>query len=255
MTKMILKNTVISFILVFILASGARAESISDIEKNMLNENYARAITVARRAFDRPLSLTERRRASYLVGICYLKLGNGKRAKEYFNRGLNDKADTITLDCLVGIADAYYVETQYESAIKRYDYILNKYRKIPDEANITYKLAQCYYRLGQWSKAKSYFKNTRNKYPESFEAEISREILDKNYFYYTVQVGSFGNKANADKLLVRLKRKRYPAYLDATKDEFNTFYRVRVGRFSEINEAKRYEDRLKKDGLPTKIYP
>jgi tetratricopeptide (TPR) repeat protein len=239
----------------FIVLGSCWATSIADIEQDMLNENYARAISTARTVLGLPQSLTEKRRTNYLVGICYLKLGNGIRAREYFQKAMSDKADTLTLDCLVGTADSYYIESQYLEAAKRYDYILSKYRNIPNEANIFYKLAQSYYHSGDWAKAKKYYKKVKNSYPESFESEFSREILDKNCFYYTVQVGSFGNKSNADKLLQKLKKKRYPAFIDETKDNFDIFYRVRVGKFSDMQEARLYEDKLKEDGLPTKIYP
>jgi tetratricopeptide (TPR) repeat protein len=255
MIDKLLKYIIYSFFLVLLSSNSLQAASVADIEKDMLNENYAAAVTTARTVLDRPLSLNEKRKVNYLVGICYLKLANGSRAREYFKRGMSDKTDTITLDCLRGIADSYYVETQYIEAIKRYDYILAKYRKIPNEVNINYKLAQSYYHLGDWAKAKQYFKKTKNAYHDSFEAEFARNVLNENCFYYTVQVGSFGNKSNADKLLKKLKKNKYPVFIDETKDNIDTFYRVRVGKFSELQEARRVEQKLKEDGLPTKIYP
>jgi tetratricopeptide (TPR) repeat protein len=251
----LLKYLILCCLGILFISSYLWAASVADIEKEMLNENYAAAVTTARTVLDRPLSLNEKRKANYLVGVCYLKLANGTRAREYFKKGISDKADTITLNCLLATADSYYIEAQYEQAIKRYDYILSKYKKIPNEANITYKIAQSYYSLGDWTNSKKYFKKTKNNYSDSFEAEFARNILNKNCFYYTVQVGSFGNKVNADKLLKRLKKNKYPVFIDETKDNFNTFYRVRVGKFSKLQEAKKYEQSLKKDGLPTKIYP
>jgi len=250
-----LKQIIISCFIILFFSNSLWAVSVADIEKDMLNENYARAITTARTVLGRPLSLTEKRRANYLVGICYLKLANGIRAREYFKKGISDKTDTITLDCLVGTADSYYTETQYREAIQRYKYILSKYRKIPNEANIVYKMAQSYYHLGDWVKAKKYYKKTKNDYSDSFESEFARDILNQNCFYYTVQVGSFGNKSNAENLIKKLKKSKYSAFIDETRDNLDTFYRVRVGKFSELQEAKKYEQNLKKDGLPTKIYP
>ena len=255
MIKHVLKCIIFSCLIVLFFSSSLWAASVADIEKDMLNENYARAITTARTVLGRPLSLNEKRRANYLVGICYLKLANGIRSREYFKKGISEKTDTITLSCLMGTADSYYIEAQYLEAIKRYDYILSKYRKIPNEANIVYKMAQSYYHLGDWAKAKKYYKKTKNDYSESFESEFARNILDKNCFYYTVQVGSFGNKDNADKLVRKLRKSNYPAFINETNDNTDTFYRVRVGKFSELQEAKQYEQNLKKDALPTKIYP
>ena len=66
---------------------------------------------------------------------------------------------------------------------------------------------------------------------------------------YTIQVGLFRNKIYADNLLLRLKRQGYPAYLD--KDPKTGFYRVRVGEYSELDQAVDMEQRLKNRGYTT----
>jgi hypothetical protein len=69
---------------------------------------------------------------------------------------------------------------------------------------------------------------------------------------YGVQVGSFSKQQNAERLLNRLLRNRYDAYIN--KDTPNRF-RVRVGRVASREEARTLEQSLQKDGYPTKIFP
>ena len=71
----------------------------------------------------------------------------------------------------------------------------------------------------------------------------------QNHPRYTIQVGLFRNKIYADNLLLRLKRQGYPAYLD--KDPKTGFYRVRVGEYSELDQAVDMEQRLKNRGYTT----
>ena len=64
---------------------------------------------------------------------------------------------------------------------------------------------------------------------------------------YTVQVGAFRNKLYADNLLLKLKRQGYPAY----EDFRDNLYRVRVGQYSQLDQAVDMEGRLKSRGYTT----
>lgn len=64
---------------------------------------------------------------------------------------------------------------------------------------------------------------------------------------YTVQVGAFRNKIYADNLLLRLKRQGYPAYMDFA----GNLYRVRVGQYTQLDQAVDMEQRLKNRGYTT----
>lgn len=71
--------------------------------------------------------------------------------------------------------------------------------------------------------------------------------------YFSVQVGCFGNKTNAEKLRIRLVNKGYQAYILQLPGD--GLYRVRVGKLSSRSEAGLLERRLKAAGYPTKVYP
>ncbi|MBR5583399.1 MAG: SPOR domain-containing protein, partial [Lachnospiraceae bacterium] len=64
---------------------------------------------------------------------------------------------------------------------------------------------------------------------------------------YTIQVGAFRNKLYADNLLLKLKRQGYPAY----EDFRDNLYRVRVGQYSQLDQAVDMEGRLKSRGYTT----
>jgi len=70
---------------------------------------------------------------------------------------------------------------------------------------------------------------------------------------WIVQVGSFSNAANADKLVARLKLESLTAYKEQVSNSGNVIYRVRVGPFLEREEAlganTLIRDRMSIDGV------
>jgi DedD protein len=70
---------------------------------------------------------------------------------------------------------------------------------------------------------------------------------------WVVQVGSFSNAANADKLVARLRLDSMTAYKEEISSSGSTIYRVRVGPFLEREEAIRIDklvmERMSLDGV------
>ena len=68
--------------------------------------------------------------------------------------------------------------------------------------------------------------------------------------YFTVQVGAFKEKGNADRLRERLDLLYPPATIQKVTLDDGTFYRVRVGRILGEESAERFADDLKaKEGF------
>ncbi|HSC44829.1 MAG TPA: SPOR domain-containing protein, partial [Candidatus Acidoferrum sp.] len=68
--------------------------------------------------------------------------------------------------------------------------------------------------------------------------------------YFTVQVGAFKERANADRLRERLDAAYPPATLQQVAVDEGTFYRVRVGKISGEQAAQKFADELKvKEGF------
>jgi rare lipoprotein A len=68
--------------------------------------------------------------------------------------------------------------------------------------------------------------------------------------FFTVQVGAFKDRGNADRLKERLSTTYSPIYIQQVVVEDGAFYRVRVGRVSGEQEAQRLGDELReKEGF------
>lgn len=66
---------------------------------------------------------------------------------------------------------------------------------------------------------------------------------------FTFQVGAFAEKANAERLVAKLDQRYQNAHMVAFFDGRRTFYRVRVGRSTNLEEAVAYEEQLVRDGF------
>jgi rare lipoprotein A len=67
---------------------------------------------------------------------------------------------------------------------------------------------------------------------------------------FTFQVGAFAEKANAQRLVERLKQQYENAHMLPYFDGRRTFYRVRVGRRTDLEAATTYEQALQQNGFP-----
>ena len=72
--------------------------------------------------------------------------------------------------------------------------------------------------------------------------------------YFTVQVGAFKDKGNADRLKERLSATYTPIYIQQVNLDEGNFYRVRVGRVSGEREAQKLGETLRaKEGFAPMI--
>ena len=71
-----------------------------------------------------------------------------------------------------------------------------------------------------------------------------------NYLYgnFTVQVGAFNDKNNAERLRTKLGKQYSNAHIVTYTDDRGIFYRVRVGKFSTLDSAERFGDQLRGEG-------
>ncbi len=66
---------------------------------------------------------------------------------------------------------------------------------------------------------------------------------------FTFQVGAFAERANAERLVSKLDQHYQNAHMTTYFDGQRTFYRVRVGRSRNLEQAVEYEQALIRDGF------
>lgn len=72
---------------------------------------------------------------------------------------------------------------------------------------------------------------------------------------WAVQLGSFSNKANAEKLVADLRKQQYLAFLSQVKTDQGTLHRVRIGPQKDRAGAEAIAARLARAGYSGQVVP
>ena len=191
----------------------------------------------------------------YLLGQCYVKLGNYLRAGDTFEVIINEYKNSAIVDAAyLGLADTYFLREDFTGAEKLYNTILEKFPNSQLRGVIYFRLGQAALKQGHWQEAEQLLKKVRQEYSGTFEAGLVGELLGADRFF-TVQVGSFGTKINAQNLSDKLAVEGFSPYIVEMDAKGRRLYRVRIGKLNSREDAKKLEESLKEKGYPTHIFP
>ena len=196
----------------------------------------------------------ETERAYYLLGLNYLKLNDPEKAREKLNILIDNYGSSHYINSAkLSYADSYFIEQDYLKAKTNYENIL---RNNPAQAASAYLgLARCALKTGDWQKGKDYAQLIQQKFPQSLEARLAKDLFSGGAFFFTVQVGSFANQKNAQRLMQKLINTQFEAYIDQLNSGAVILYRVRVGKLDSRPEAEKLKNNLEQKGYPARIYP
>jgi len=235
-------------------------KALKEVEENFLKGDYKNAV----KASEDILYLSRRYSASnrylddlyYFAGIAHLKLNNTEKAKYYLNKIIAQRKNSkFYSDAHLALAEAYFLGEDYVKSSELFLGYVRTYPANPSTPKAYLRLGQIAQKKGTWEEAKYYFDKVKSDFPLSFEAEFVPADLSEGMFYFTIQLGSFGDLGNARKLRGKLKKKGYTPYIVEVRSSDSTFYRVRVGKLESRTEAQHLANRLKKEGFQVKIYP
>ncbi len=252
----------------FILAQSAVASSgssLARVEKLFLDGRYNTVISEA----DGLINSGEGRKDElyYLKGLSELKSNKFAGARESFSCIIDHYSWSEKIfDARIGMGDSYLLEGNNSKALSVYSDIASQYSTDKNIPIVYGRLNLCYSKMGLRDKADSYLKMVRDQAPYSFEAKLaSPSTIDTKKFAeketsspnanegkYSLQVGSFKNKRNAEKLVRKLTAKGYKSYISIPVLSSDKFYRVKVGNFSSQAEASNIASKLKSEGYGAK---
>lgn len=234
-----------------IVNSYCHADSLNRAEALYLQGSYSDsleecALSIARNK--------EADKAYYLLGLNYLKLNDPEKAREKLNALINNYGSSPYFNSArLSYADSYFIEQDYLKAKTHYENIL---KNTPAQAASAYLgLARCALKTGDWQKGKDYAQLIQQKFPQSLEARMSKDLFERRDFFFTVQVGSFANQKNAQRLTQKLINAKFDAYIDQLNSGAAILYRVRVGKLDSRPEAEKLKNNLEQNGYPARIFP
>jgi rare lipoprotein A len=91
--------------------------------------------------------------------------------------------------------------------------------------------------------------------PATTDGGSSRTYVQGDYFSgnFTYQVGAFVNRENAERQTRELEKRYKNAHITVFDRGDQIFYRVRIGKFTTLEDAVRHEEILIQDGYPDAI--
>ncbi len=230
--------------------------SLDRIKVFFLKGDYAKTIKDCESLLKRLPRKGVKEEAYYLIGVSCLKEGNTDKAQETFNLILKEFPKGKLLDRVhLGIGDSWFLRGDIDKALGVYNNILEKFPDSTFLSIVLSRLGECYQKQGEWAKARHCYERLTKEYPLSIEAGKVNDILKSDEFVFTVQVGSFRDKKNAERLKSALINKGYDAFIVKGSTGQTNLYRVRVGKFNTRVSAESLERQIKDEGLPTAIFP
>jgi tetratricopeptide (TPR) repeat protein len=202
----------------------AQSNALRNVEALVLKDAYAQAVKECEKILAHQHKSSIRAKTHYLLGICLLKEKKYEEARKNFTKILRrfsrSKYDD---DAAMGVADSYFLAGDYEEAKKRYNAFLRNFMHSELTAIANKSLELC---------------------------KQGRRYINS---YFSVQLGSFAKKKNAEKLRDELINSGYQAYILSLPSD--GLHRVRVGRFGNRLDAEFLEQRLKSEGYSTRVCP
>jgi len=235
---------------------GTCFAELPDIEAAVMKKDYAQARELALDIIKNSNDPNQTMEAEYYYGLAQLRLGQYDDARQAFQKVMDTHPSQDTYDkAALSLIEGYYMQGLYTDALEAANQL---YRKSPNSSFLSliyFKIAGADLKLMRWEEAHEFLTKIINEFPQSPEAPVSRQLLEEKQ-YFAVQVGSFLDKARAIALIDDLKGNGQYAYVVETNGgNGETYYRVRVGQMSSLNEAEDLKKRLDKLGYPTLIYP
>lgn len=255
------RSKVILIVSIVILTGSACFAASPDTY--FLEGNYDKAVSEATRMINSGSS--GRDELYYLRGLSCLKLSRYDDARKDFNTILAKYPRSgRRFDADLGMGDSYFLEGNITEAEKSYEAMLSGFRGDKNAALIYYRIGCCYRKSGLNDRADYYFNKSGTLAPLSFESRmipkpgycevaLTKEPLPSRDGRFSVQVGSFKSRENAEKLNRKLAGEGYESFVDNSSAAGDGMYRVKIGRFTSKNEADSTAAALRSRGYATKV--
>jgi tetratricopeptide (TPR) repeat protein len=230
--------------------------ALPDIEAAIMNKDYAQARDLSFRVIKDTNEPARRTEAQYYYGLAQLRLKQYADARSAFQSVMATHPSQDIYDkAALSLTEGFYLDGLYPDALETAKQLLKRSPFSSFLSLIYFKIAGADLKLMRWEEAHQFLNKIIQEFPQSPEAPIAKQLLEEKQ-YFAVQVGSFLDKGRAISLIEDLKGSGQYAYVVETiGSDGKTYYRVRVGQVSSLNDAESLKKRLDKLGYPTLIYP
>ncbi len=241
----------------FAMSQTHAAVAVADIEASLMDKNYEQVRDLSSQLLKETAVVDQRAAASYYLALGQLRLNQYPEARKGFQVVMQmvPQGNELYEKSCLGLMEGLTMSGFYKDAIKTGEDLLRKRPQSSAKSLIYLKLARAHLKLMHWQKANDWLNKIIKEFPDSPEGTLAKQLLEEKE-YFTVQVGSFLEQERAITLIDELKSRGQYAYIvETTAPDGHTYYRVRVGKLTALDDAQRLENALSRLGYPTLIYP
>ncbi len=171
----------------------------------------------------------------------------------YYQRIINNYPQSRYADAsYLEIAKIRIAREDYKNALITLNELVRNYPNSELKEEILFWLGIVQVESGDKSNGYKTLQELITTYPKSIWAGRARNIIPQTQpagEYYTVQVGSYKNRQNADKRIQELRLKGYEGRIVEALVMENIYYRVWVGEFETAEQAKAFAAKLDSAGI------
>lgn len=189
------------------------------------------------------------------IGEIYYYLGrlsvNPDSAASYYYKVINDHPHSRYGDIsYLEIAKINIARKNFVTATSNLEALIKRYPETEYMDEIMFWLGISYISVDNHQRGEEILKTLQQTYPKSVWSERAGNITQKKETtqeYYTVQLGSYRSRENAEKYAVTLRSKGVDVRVVEAQVKGQTYYRVWSGQFLGLEGAREYL--LKLDSL------
>lgn len=178
-------------------------------------------------------------------------------ALAYYLRVTNDYPQSRYADMsYLEIAKINIARSKYTNAVVTLSELLRKYPETNSKDEILFWLGVSYINSGKEKEGTDVLRDLRTRFPKSVWSERAANMIptkkspETRDEYFTIQVGSYRNRENAEKHAEDLRKRELDIRIVEALVKGATYYRVWVGKFDTAEQAKTFS--LKLDSLGIK---
>ena len=191
------------------------------------------------------------------IGEVYYYVGrlsvNPDSAVYYYYEVIKDHPQSRYADLsYLEIAKINVARKNFRTAIANLDALLNRYPDTEYRDEVMFWQGVSYISIDDTEEGEAILKELQKSYPSSVWSERASNItLTKNIEqeYYAIQLASYRNRNNAEKYAATLRDKGLDVRVVQALVKGQTYYRVWVGEFLTLEQAKEYVLKLDSLGL------
>jgi tetratricopeptide (TPR) repeat protein len=164
----------------------------------------------------------------------------------YYNEVINNYPTSRYADIsYLEIAKIDIAREKYKSAIAALKELLQKFPDTQVKDETLFWLGVAHISGGQKEAGLQFFEQLKTSFPRSIWSERAAQIIPQTTGatgneYFTVQVGSYRDKSNAQTLYQELTKKGLNVKIVEAVVKGNTYFRVWVGQFETLEGAKAF---------------